>query len=259
MRSTGRRCGLVAALAAAGCGGAKGAVRSAPPAPPRAEAHVAAPLRPTHTTRVLGYSTEGRPIRLTQRGGRRPGRTILIVGCIHGTEPAGLAVTRLLLTGPPPRSGTLWVLQNLNPDGRAAGTRGNARGVDLNRNFPSQWRPIGLRGDPQYAGPRPLSEPESRLGVRAVERIRPDVTIWFHQPQTIVRAFGQSEPTARRYARLVGMVYRRIHWPSGSAPNWQNHHYAGRAAFVVELAPGPLSRASALRHARAIRRLAAGG
>jgi hypothetical protein len=75
----------------------------------------------------------------------------------------------------------------------------------------------------------------------------------------MVRAFGQSEPTARRYARLVGMTYRRIHWPSGSAPNWQNHRFAGRAAFVVELAPGPLSRASALRHARAIRQLAVHG
>jgi hypothetical protein len=95
------------------------------------------------------------------------------------------------------------------------------------------------------------------LAVRAVERIRPDVTIWFHQPQTIVRAFGQSQPTARRYAHLVRMVYRRIRWPSGSAPNWQNHRFPGRAAFVVELAPGPLSRAGILRHARAIRRLPA--
>jgi protein MpaA len=181
------------------------------------------------------------------------------VGCIHGTEPAGIAVTRLLLTGPRPQSGVLWILQDLNPDGRAMGTRGNARGVDLNRNFPSQWRSIGVRGDPEYAGPRPLSEPESRLAVRAIERIRPDVTIWFHQPQTIVRAFGQSEPTARRYARLVGMAYRRIHWPSGSAPNWQNHRFPGRPAFVVELAPGPLSRAAAQRHARTIRLLAAGG
>jgi protein MpaA len=213
--------------------------------------------KPARQTRLLGYSTEGRPIRLIERGGQRPGRTILVVGCIHGTEPAGIAVTRRLLTGPAPTSGTIWILQDLNPDGRALGTRGNARGVDLNRNFPSQWRRIGRRGDPQYAGPRPLSEPESRLAVRAVERIRPDVTIWFHQPQTIVRAYGQSQPTARRYAHLVGMVYRRIHWPSGSAPNWQNHRFPGRPAFVVELAPGPLSRAGSLRQARAIRRLAA--
>jgi murein peptide amidase A len=210
------------------------------------------------STHIVGSSVRGRPLRLTERGGLRPGRTILIVGSIHGTEPAGLAITRLLLTGPRPRSGTLWILQDVNPDGRAAGTRGNARGVDLNRNFPSQWRQIGVPGDPQYAGRRPLSEPESRAAVRAIERIRPDITIWFHQPQTIVRAFGQSEPTARRYARLVGMVYRRIHWPSGSAPNWQNHRFPGRPAFVVELAPGRLSAASVRRHARAIRRLAAG-
>jgi murein peptide amidase A len=258
MRTAARRCGLVMAFAAAGCGGgAKSTVRPAPPSPPRPAAQVAPTPGPTRTTSVLGSSTDGRPIRLTERVGRRPGRTILVIGAIHGTEPAGISVTRLLLSGPAPGSGTLWILQDLNPDGRAAGVRGNARGVDLNRNFPSQWRPIGLPGDPQYAGPRPLSERESRLAVRGIERIHPDVTIWFHQPQTIVRAFGQSEPTARRYARLVGMSYRRIHWPSGSAPNWQNHRFAGRAAFVVELAPGPLSRASALRHARAIRHMAA--
>jgi murein peptide amidase A len=250
---------LVAALAAHGCGGASSPVRSSPPATAHPAPRVVVAPKPTRSTHVLGYSAQGGPIRVIERPGLHPGRSILVVGCIHGTEPAGIAVTRLLLTGPPPRSGTLWILQDLNPDGRAAGTRGNARGIDLNRNFPSQWRPIGVPGDPQYAGPRPLSEPESRVGVRAVERIRPDVTIWFHQPQTIVRAFGQSEPTARRYARLVGMVYRRIHWPSGSAPNWQNHRFPGRPAFVVELAPGPLSASSALRHARAIRRLAAPG
>lgn len=179
-----------------------------------------------------------------------------MVGCIHGTEAAGTAVTRRLLAGRTPAAGTIWILQDLNPDGRAHGTRGNGRGVDLNRNFPSQWRPIGVPGDPQYAGPRPLSEPESRLAVRAIERVHPDVTIWFHQPQTIVRAFGHSEPAARRYARLVGMAYRRIHWPSGSAPNWQNHRFPGRASFVVELAPGPLAGAAVRRHAAAVRRLA---
>ena len=79
--------------------------------------------KPALSERILGSSAEGRPITLTERGGLRAGRTILVVGCIHGTEPAGIAVTRMLLTGPPPRSGTLWVLPDLNPDGRAAGTR----------------------------------------------------------------------------------------------------------------------------------------
>jgi hypothetical protein len=247
-------CVLVGALAATGCGGG-GASKTGPP-PPSAPTRVAVAPKPTRTTRLLGYSTQGRPIRVTELVGRRPGRTILVIGCIHGTEPAGIAVTKRLLAGPAPRAGTIWILQDLNPDGRALGTRGNARGVDLNRNFPSQWRRIGQPGDPQFAGPQPLSEPESRVAARAVLRIRPDITIWFHQPQTIVRAYGQSEPTARRYAHLVGMVYRRIHWPSGSAPNWQNHRFPGRPAFVVELPPGPLSSSSARRQAQAIRRLA---
>ena len=74
----------------------------------------------------------------------------------------------------PPRSS-----RTINPDGVAAGTRGNAHGVDLNRNFPYRWRP--LTGG-EYSGARPLSEPESRAAHRLILREKPDLTIWFHQP-----------------------------------------------------------------------------
>jgi protein MpaA len=204
---------------------------------------------------MVGHSVRDRPIELVERDSGRPGRTVLAVGCIHGTESAGLAVTRRLLSGPPPRSGRLLVIQNLNPDGVRLGTRTNARGVDLNRNFSSEWRPIGRRGDPQYSGPRALSEPESRFARSVIRRFRPDVTLWYHQPQTIVRAWGPSLAEGRRYARLAGMTFRAIRWPSGTAPNWQNHAYPSRASFVVELAPGPLAAGAAARHARAVRAL----
>jgi protein MpaA len=197
----------------------------------------------------------GRPIMLVERASGQPGRVVLAVGCIHGTECAGLGVTRRLLSGPPPKRGQLWVIPNLNPDGYALGARGNARGVDLNRNFPSEWRPIGQPGDPQYAGPRPLSERETRLAVRAIARVRPAVSIWFHQPQDVVRAWGQSIPLARRYARLAGAHFRRIRWPSGTASNWQNHRFPATASFVVELAAGALQRPSAARYARAVEQL----
>jgi protein MpaA len=202
---------------------------------------------------LVGHSVRGREIRVVERDGAQAGRTVLVVGCIHGTECAGTAVTRRLLSGRAPSAGRLLVIQDLNPDGRRLGVRTNARGVDLNRNFPSEWKPIG-RG-PEYSGPRPLSEPETRFARAVVRRFRPDVTLWYHQPQTVVRAWGPSRAEARRFARLSGMRYKAIRWPAGTAANWQNHAYPGRASFVVELAPGPLAPAAAARHARAVRTL----
>jgi hypothetical protein len=77
------------------------------------------------------------------------------------------------------------------------------------------------------------------------------VTIWFHQPQKVVRGFGPSKAAARRYARLSGMGYRTIRWPPGSATMWQNRA-RGEASYGVELKPGPLTRRGANGHAAAI-------
>jgi protein MpaA len=204
---------------------------------------------------LVGHSAQGHRIEAVERDGPRPGKTVLVVGCIHGTECAGTAVTRLLLRGPRPAAGRLVVIPDLNPDGRRLGVRTNARGVDLNRNFPSEWRRIGVRGDPQWSGPKPLSEPETRFARAVVRRYRPDVSIWFHQPQDVVRAWGPSIPAARRYARAAHWPYRSIRWPSGTASNWQNHAYPSRASFVVELAGTPPTAAQVRRHAAAIRAL----
>jgi murein peptide amidase A len=208
---------------------------------------------------VIGESVRGRSIRLVEVGDPGSRRNILVVGCIHGNECAGIAVSRLLARGPIPASYDLWVVHNLNPDGYALRVRQNARGVDLNRNFHSEWRLSGQRRDPQYSGPRPLSEPESRIARRLVLRIEPDVTLWFHQPQALVRAWGQSIDTGRRYARFASLPYRSIRWPAGTAPNWQNHRFPGTASFVVELPSGPLSARAAVRYAHAVRLLAADG
>ncbi len=180
---------------------------------------------------------------------------MLVVGCIHGTECAGIAVAwRVVAIAREARS-DVWVVPNLNPDGLALGVRQNGRGVDLNRNFPSQWRPTGRRWDPYYSGPRPLSERESRIARGLVLRVRPDVTVWFHQPQGVVRAWGPSVPAARRYARLAGERFRAIRWPRGTAPNWQNHRFPGTSSFVVELGAGPLAAEDVDRHARAVLRM----
>jgi protein MpaA len=191
---------------------------------------------------VLGYSERGRPIRVHRFGDFSSPLKMLVVGCIHGDECAGIDVTRRLARGALPAGLDLWVVHNLNPDGTRLGVRLNGRGVDLNRNFGSEWRRIGRRWDPQYSGPRPWSERETRLARRLVLRARPDVTIWYHQPQAVVRAWGGSAARARRY---------------GTAPNWQNHRFPRAASFVVELPAGLLASAAAARHARAVRLLLA--
>jgi protein MpaA len=211
--------------------------------------HVRIGPDPQRSVRI-GRSARGRPIRAFRSGDTTSPTRALVVGCIHGNECAGTAVTRILARSSP--SVDLWVVSNLNPDGFALGRRQNGRGVDLNRNFPSEWRAGGRPWDPEYPGPKPLSEPETRAAARLIRRIEPSLTIWFHQPQALVRAWGPSKPAARRYARLAGMRFRAIRWPRGTAPNWQNHRFPGTSSFVVELPAGPLTPAAANRQARAV-------
>ena len=139
---------------------------------------------------VIGRSVLGRPILAVELGDPDAPARALVVGVIHGDESAGGAITRRLERGRPPRASVLWILDDLNPDGAARHTRQNAHGVDLNRNFPRRWRPLGRRGDAQYSGPAPLSEPESRAAHELIVALRPRLTIWFHQPLAVTDRSG---------------------------------------------------------------------
>ncbi|MGC1165306.1 MAG: M14 family zinc carboxypeptidase [Solirubrobacterales bacterium] len=196
---------------------------------------------------VVGRSADGRRIELHQKGDPALSGEILVFGCIHGDECAAAEIqpSSSLTAGCPDWKSDVYVVPNLNPDGAARGSRLNGRGVDLNRNFPAGWRPIGERGDPQYSGPRPFSEPETRLAARIVRELEPEVTIWFHQyrgQRPFVRAWGDSAPAAREFASLAQLSFQLLPWPAGTAPNWQNHRFPGTSSFVVELPPGPLAR-----------------
>ena len=201
----------------------------------------------------LGRSEDGRPI-VAVRAGDPSGTRVLVVGCIHGTECAGIAVARAL-----ERAHTradLWIVPNLNPDGYVRGTRQNGRGIDLNANWASQWRGGGRPWDVYYPGPRPFSERETRIARNLILRVRPRVTIWFHQHMDVVWAWGPSSAGGRIYAHAAGMRFYHRHWLHGTATNWQNHHLRGSVSFTVELPTGSLSRRQVRRQVRAVLTLA---
>jgi protein MpaA len=220
----------------------------------RFERHRADPL--VRRRMVIGHSVRGRAIVATALGDPDSSRRLLVVGCIHGNESAGTAIARRVASAAAPKRAMLWVIEDLNPDGVALGTRQNADGVDLNRNFPWRWRHLGHRGALQYSGPHPLSGPESRLARALILRVRPRVSIWFHQPLGLVDESGGDLRVERRYARLAGLPLRRLTRYPGSAAGWQNHRLPASTAFVVELPPR-LSAKAARRDAGAVRRLLA--
>jgi murein peptide amidase A len=189
-------------------------------------------------TLLVGHSVDRRPIELVHVRG--PGPRVLVVGCVHGNECAGMAVVRALRRAHPRED--LWLVPTLNPDGLARGTRENANGVDLNRDFPS--------------GSHAWSQPESRVARAIVATVRPAYTVWFHQHLDLVWAYGRSSAAGRRYAELSGLRYYHRHWLSGSATNWQNHRAGGGASITVELPAGSLGRTALDRQVGAVLRLA---
>jgi murein peptide amidase A len=183
-------------------------------------------------TVLLGRSWQGRPIR-TVEVGDPSGAPVLVVGCIHGTETAGIAIADAL-ERLSPRDLDLWIVPDLNPDGVAAGTRQNAHGVDLNRNFPWRWRPMSGF----YAsGPRPLSEREARIAHALILRLHSHLTIWFHQHVDMVWASGGERRIEKAFARFCGLPYHPMPQLAGSAIS-QNNTLHGTTAFAAELPAG---------------------
>jgi len=198
-------------------------------------------------TLVIGHSSEGREIRATRVGAEDAPVTVLVVGDVHGNEPAGEAIVAALrrerVDGV-----AFWLVRTANPDGRAARTRQNARGVDLNRNFPFRWA-SGARGT-YYPGPKAGSEPETKALMRLVRRVRPQLGIYYHQHLGItVRARNVDAAVQRDYARRSGLPLRSLPNYHGTAIGWQNHLLKDGTAFVVELHAG---RAPVQRHVDAV-------
>jgi murein peptide amidase A len=210
----------------------------------------------------LGFSAGGRSI-VAERSGTPGGRRVLVIGVIHGDEDAGVAVVDELRAEPVPEGVELWIVESMNPDGQAGRKRSNDNGVDLNRNFPHEWGPIGVPGDSQYAGTGPASEPETQAMVNFMEQLRPDITIWYHQDLFVITpSTGREGRVRERYAQLTGLPMGQITGGTytGIAATWARNEFRpdDGVAFIVELGP-TLSRLEAITHADAVRTIAVEG
>ncbi|MFP5353578.1 MAG: murein tripeptide amidase MpaA [Gemmatimonadota bacterium] len=181
---------------------------------------------------TYGRSVLGLPLEIWRPRGRCE---LLVFSGIHGEEPeTTYALSRALrqLAEPLERAA---VILAANPDGLIRGTRCNARGVDLNRNFPTaNWQaaPVTSRStieDPSDVvlgtGDRAGSEPEVQALLALIGELRPEAVVALHAPLACIDDANDSA-LGRRLAARTGMsLVRDVGYPTpGSFGSWGNEH-----------------------------------
>ena len=128
---------------------------------------------------------------------------LLVFAAIHGEEAeTTTALSKALrqLAEPSPHCA---VVLAANPDGLIRGTRGNARGVDLNRNFPtSDWQSDPVLHRSTLDAPRdvalspgdsPGSEPETQALILLIRELEPEAVVALHAPLACIDDPNDSE------------------------------------------------------------------
>jgi predicted deacylase len=191
-------------------------------------------------TRVLGKSVRDRRI-VAYHLGEKGEPKVVLIATMHGNEGAPRRILQTLRDGKPIHGIDLWVVPTYNPDGLARGTRKNAHGVDLNRNYPYHWADL----DGNYeSGSGPASEPETRAMMKFLRDVRPSRILSFHQPLYGVDTDTKNKPFARRVARKLELPAKRFDCGGvchGTMTGWYNDRFKG-AALTVEYAAHPTRR-----------------
>ena len=193
---------------------------------------------------TYGRSVLGLPLEVWLPGGECH---LLIHAGIHGEEPeTTYALSRALRQLPAPAEHCAVVLA-ANPDGITRGTRGNARGVDLNRNFPSKDWQAGTvmhrstiqdeRDVVLTTGEAPASEPEVQALLALIHDLKPRAVVALHAPLECIDDANAS-PLGHRLAQRTGMpLVRDVGYPTpGSFGSWGSDHGVAVVTYEFPLA-----------------------
>lgn len=199
-----------------------------------------------HRSEEYGRSREGSALMVFLPREGLP--EILVLAAIHGDEPETTVVASEALRAVRTESLKNAVVLCANPDGIARGTRGNARGVDLNRNFPaSNWSAEMVHFKGRREGPRDIeispgeragSEPETRALIALLDRLRPRAVVAMHGALACIDD-PDSSPLALWLADRTELPLDPVTYPTpGSFGSWAKER--GLPVVTWELEPASL-------------------
>ena len=182
-----------------------------------------------HGSTVYGTSVEGVPLCVYLPDSGRA--EVVILAAIHGDESETTVAVSEALRCLPTGDLEAAVILCGNPDGLLRGTRGNARGVDLNRNFPtSNWSPDPVfyksrandaRDIALSPGSAPASEPETVALLALLERLQPRAVVSLHSALACVDDSGASHLGRQLADRCALPFLTEIGYPTpGSMGTW---------------------------------------
>ena len=175
-----------------------------------------------HASSVYGATVDGIP--LTAYLPEAAKAAIVILASIHGDEAETTVVVSEALRCLPRSDLQAAVILCANPDGMLRGTRGNSRGVDLNRNFPtSNWSPDPVhyktrandaRDIALSPGAEAASEPETRALLSLLERVKPRAIVSLHAALACIDDAGGSHLGRQLAARCSLPLLTEIGYPT---------------------------------------------
>jgi len=195
-----------------------------------------------HESTTYGTSVDGIPLTVYLPAQQAE---LLILAAIHGDEDETTVVVSEALRCLAVSDLRAAVILCGNPDGMLRGTRGNARGVDLNRNFPTaNWSPDPVfyksrandaRDQTLSPGASPASEPETTALIALIDRMKPRAVVTLHSALACVDDSGAS-PLGRLLADRCALPFlTEIGYPTpGSMGTWASERGLNLVTLELE-------------------------